>query len=115
MTGLYAESTGTGENADPLQSIDRLTHDAVIRCHSRNPSSGLVDHRLIFQRIRENLYLRIILFEILRGNASRRAREMCSSLHNAHSIIFVTVSGVGAPRECFFGSFSILSSFINKE
>ncbi|XP_043287756.1 solute carrier organic anion transporter family member 5A1 isoform X2 [Venturia canescens] len=48
MTGLYAESTGaaaTGEKADPLQSSERLTHDAVIRCHSRNPSSGLVDHR----------------------------------------------------------------------
>ncbi|XP_014616606.1 PREDICTED: solute carrier organic anion transporter family member 5A1 isoform X2 [Polistes canadensis] len=48
MTGLYAESTGTGtdENTDPLQpSGSRLTHDTVIRCHSRNPSSGLVDHR----------------------------------------------------------------------
>ncbi|XP_043673472.1 solute carrier organic anion transporter family member 5A1 isoform X3 [Vespula pensylvanica] len=48
MTGLYAESAGTGtdENADPLQpSGSRLTHDTVIRCHSRNPSSGLVDHR----------------------------------------------------------------------
>ncbi|KYM80179.1 Solute carrier organic anion transporter family member 5A1 [Atta colombica] len=48
MTGLYAESVGTGtdDNADPLQATSgRLTHDTVIRCHSRNPSSGLVDHR----------------------------------------------------------------------
>ncbi|XP_015600902.1 solute carrier organic anion transporter family member 3A1 [Cephus cinctus] len=49
MTGLYAESTGTtgiGENADLTQpSSSRLTHDTVIRCHSRNPSSGIVDHR----------------------------------------------------------------------
>lgn len=48
MTGLYAESTGTGtdETTDPLQATgSRLTHDTVIRCHSRNPSSGLVDHR----------------------------------------------------------------------
>ncbi|XP_024222372.1 solute carrier organic anion transporter family member 3A1 isoform X2 [Bombus vosnesenskii] len=48
MTGLYAESaaTGTDETTDPLQATgSRLTHDTVIRCHSRNPSSGLVDHR----------------------------------------------------------------------
>lgn len=48
MTGLYAESTGTAtdETTDPLQATgSRLTHDTVIRCHSRNPSSGLVDHR----------------------------------------------------------------------
>lgn len=42
MTGLYAESTGgnAGENSDLP-----LTHDTVIRCHSRNPSSGIMDHR----------------------------------------------------------------------
>ncbi|XP_023290281.1 solute carrier organic anion transporter family member 3A1 isoform X2 [Orussus abietinus] len=48
MTGLYAESASTdaGENAEPTQAdSNRLTHDTVIRCHSRNPSSGLVDHR----------------------------------------------------------------------
>ena len=48
MTGLYADSTVTGasETADLTQpSSSRLTHDTVIRCHSRNPSSGLVDHR----------------------------------------------------------------------
>ncbi|RLU16216.1 hypothetical protein DMN91_011976 [Ooceraea biroi] len=48
MTGLYADSAGTGadNNTDPLQmNGGRLTHDTVIRCHSRNPSSGLVDHR----------------------------------------------------------------------
>ncbi|KZC09501.1 PREDICTED: solute carrier organic anion transporter family member 5A1 [Dufourea novaeangliae] len=50
MTGLYAETTGNvgDETADPLQATggtSRLTHDTVIRCHSRNPSSGLVDHR----------------------------------------------------------------------
>lgn len=44
MTGLYAESTGgnAGENSDLP-----LTHDTVIRCHSRNPSSGIMDHRWI--------------------------------------------------------------------
>ncbi|XP_046468957.1 solute carrier organic anion transporter family member 3A1 isoform X1 [Neodiprion pinetum] len=46
MTGLYAESTAAGEDADLSQpSSSRLTHDTVIRCHSRNPSSGIVDHR----------------------------------------------------------------------
>ncbi|CAD6227422.1 GSCOCG00001103001-RA-CDS, partial [Cotesia congregata] len=48
MTGLYAESAGNIID-DPLDlpqlSDGRLTHDTVIRCHSRNPSSGLVDHR----------------------------------------------------------------------
>ncbi|XP_044582152.1 solute carrier organic anion transporter family member 5A1 isoform X1 [Cotesia glomerata] len=48
MTGLYAESAGNIID-DPLdlpqQGDGRLTHDTVIRCHSRNPSSGLVDHR----------------------------------------------------------------------
>ena len=56
MTGLYAES-GVGSGGDPADGQDsspgeqlasssgRLTHDTVIRCHSRNPSSGLVDHR----------------------------------------------------------------------
>ncbi|XP_015110439.1 solute carrier organic anion transporter family member 5A1 [Diachasma alloeum] len=48
MTGLYAESTGNSQSVglDLLPPNDgRLTHDTVIRCHSRNPSSGLVDHR----------------------------------------------------------------------
>ena len=48
MTGLYADSTGggAGENADLTQAgSSRLTHETVIRCHSRNPSSGIVDHR----------------------------------------------------------------------
>lgn len=46
MTGLYAESTGgnAGENSDLP-----LTHDTVIRCHSRNPSSGIMDHRWAYK------------------------------------------------------------------
>ena len=58
MTGLYAESatTGTDETTDPLQATgSRLTHDTVIRCHSRNPSSGLVDHRWVL-RIHETIF-----------------------------------------------------------
>lgn len=53
MTGLYAEisvnSSKKLENQDTSSDqtgSNRLSHDAVIRCHSRNPSSGLVDHRL---------------------------------------------------------------------
>ncbi|KAK0163264.1 hypothetical protein PV327_006965 [Microctonus hyperodae] len=48
MTGLYADSPANtvddGLNL-PQSGDGRLTHDTVIRCHSRNPSSGLVDHR----------------------------------------------------------------------
>ncbi|KAK0158530.1 hypothetical protein PV328_009522 [Microctonus aethiopoides] len=48
MTGLYADSPANtvddGLNL-PQTGDGRLTHDTVIRCHSRNPSSGLVDHR----------------------------------------------------------------------
>lgn len=43
MTGLYAEATGNKTvGLDFLPSNEgRLTHDTVIRCHSRNPSSGV--------------------------------------------------------------------------
>lgn len=43
MTGLYAETAAIA--SDDNHESNRLTHDTVIRCHSRNPSSGLVDHR----------------------------------------------------------------------
>lgn len=59
LTGLYADSTAGGgrsvglkeaiENAIGKDDIaSKLVGEAaVIRCHSRNPSSGLVDHRLV--------------------------------------------------------------------
>lgn len=54
LTGLYAESgvnsggeqtEGHDSSGEQPSSSGRLTCDTVIRCHSRNPSSGLVDHR----------------------------------------------------------------------
>ncbi|XP_058810362.1 solute carrier organic anion transporter family member 5A1 [Phymastichus coffea] len=53
MTGLYADSgldTGvegheSGGEQQPPTSSTRLTHEGVVRCHSRNPSASLVDHR----------------------------------------------------------------------
>lgn len=48
MTGLYSETTDTEDcnntdtdNAGP--SVPAPCYDTVIKCHSRNPSSGLVD------------------------------------------------------------------------
>ncbi|KAJ8670807.1 hypothetical protein QAD02_002066, partial [Eretmocerus hayati] len=48
MTGLYSEASrpvSSGGGGDQLAPGGKLSHDTVIRCHSRNPSSGLVDHR----------------------------------------------------------------------
>lgn len=59
LTGLYAESRdNSSENRlDLIKTGDgKLTHDTVIRCHSRNPSSGLVDHRYNVKIINKLLF-----------------------------------------------------------
>ncbi|XP_063220390.1 solute carrier organic anion transporter family member 5A1 [Bacillus rossius redtenbacheri] len=49
MTGLYAETPASGEEATtavttaPSLSAVTCCHDTVIKCHSRNPSVGIVD------------------------------------------------------------------------
>lgn len=42
MTGLYSETTDTDADADTDAGTSQC-YDTVIKCHSRNPSSGLVD------------------------------------------------------------------------
>lgn len=42
MTGLYSEPTSDGEPAQPGPSVPPPP-DTLIKCHSRNPSSGIVD------------------------------------------------------------------------
>ncbi|XP_073991491.1 organic anion transporting polypeptide 30B isoform X2 [Rhodnius prolixus] len=43
MTGLYSEPTSDGEPAQPGPSVPPPP-DTLIKCHSRNPSSGIVDN-----------------------------------------------------------------------
>ncbi|XP_054266290.1 solute carrier organic anion transporter family member 5A1-like [Macrosteles quadrilineatus] len=43
MTGLYSETTDTDAEADTDAGTSQC-YDTVIKCHSRNPSSGLVDN-----------------------------------------------------------------------
>jgi organic anion transporter 3A len=51
MTGLYSESTSNEEDLNEsnvtvttnVGSSTSCCHDTVVKCHSRNPSAGIVD------------------------------------------------------------------------